>query len=114
MKFLGTLTDGHKTFLQQLGDYISLPCAKLHWQYDKESKNLLYSNHDNTEYNVYALQIGDRIMRSGSVYERVGKEPVEGTHYAKQLHPMWVTGSNYILEWPSMLRCPCQKASWTL
>ena len=38
MQFLGTVIDGHKTFLQPLGDYITLSCAKLHCQYDNGSK----------------------------------------------------------------------------
>ena len=71
MQFLGTLTDDHKTLLHPLEEYISLPRTKLHWQYDKGSKNLLCSNHDNTEHDVYAPQIGDRGMRSDPVYERI-------------------------------------------
>ena len=66
MQFLNTLTDGHKTLLQPFGDYISLPHAILHCQYDKGSKNLLRSNHDNTEHDIHEQQAGDRRMRTGT------------------------------------------------
>ena len=82
MQFLDTLTGGHETLLHPLGDYSSLPRAKLHWQYDKGS--IFCSNHATTEHNVYVLQLGDRITKSGPVHERIGavEDPVEGSHYA--------------------------------
>ena len=69
--------------LQPLGEYISLPQAKLHWQYDERSKNFLCSNLENTEHGVYVSQTGDGRIRSGMVYERAdtAEEPVDKMHY---------------------------------
>ena len=84
IQFMGTLTADHKTLLQPLGEYISLPHAKLRWRYDKGTENLLCSNNVNTAHEVYVPRTGKRRMRSGPVYERVRtvEGPAEGTHYA--------------------------------
>ena len=82
-QFLNTLTDGCNTFLKPLGEYISPPHTKLHWQYNQASTHILSSNFDSTKQDVYGQQTGEKIMRSGPVYERTSTmgEPTEGSHY---------------------------------
>ena len=82
-QFLDTLNDGCNTLLEPLGEYISPPYTKLHWQYNQVSINLLCSNFDSTKHNVYEQQTIERRIRSGPVYERTRTvvDPVEGSHY---------------------------------
>ena len=82
-QFLDTLNDGCNTSLEPLGEYISPPYIKLHWQYNQVSINLLCSNFDSTKHNVYEQQTIERRIRSGPVYERTRTEvdPVKGSHY---------------------------------
>ena len=69
--------------MQPLGDYISLPHATLYYWYDKGSKHLFCSNHDNTEHDAYEPRTDDRVIRSSPVYKRAGtvEYPAEGTWY---------------------------------
>ena len=84
VKFMDTLTADHKTLLQPLGAYISPPHAKLRWKYDEGTESLLFANNDNTAHELYVPRTGDRMIRSGLVYdrERTVNEPAQGTHYA--------------------------------
>ena len=83
-QIMSTLTTDHKTLLQLLGEYISLPHAKLRWRYDEGTENLFYSNNANTAHDVDVPRTGERRMRSGSVYERerTVEGPTKGTVYA--------------------------------
>ena len=90
-QLLNSLTNGLNTLLKPHGEYVSLPHAKLHWQYDQESIILLCSNFDNTEHEVHEQRTGERKTKNGPVYKR--------TRTVLRIACRWITFCIHHLPW---------------